>query len=126
MKAGPQAERFGEFVIGKLRDRPLSFFEAVLVGRMKSDRVQALGTALAALTEEQQGVVRRSVRLVLDHAIHDFLFSLGESHNLETGIEVLLDGENIAEQSDGLAGELFGENGWFAKYSKHGPESDPA
>lgn len=126
MRAGPQAERFGQFVVEKLRDRPLNFFDAVLAGRMKSERVKALGTELVALTEEQKGVVRRCVQMAPDHAIHDFLFALGEAHDFGTEIEVLVDGENIVGQSDGLAGELFGEKGWLTKYSKHGPEVDPA
>jgi len=34
-------------------------------------------------------------------------------------IQILVDGENIAELSDGLQGESFSEDGWNAKFSKH-------
>ncbi len=33
---------------------------------------------------------------------------------------VTVDGINIVEESDGIYGEIFSENGWFAKYSKDG------
>lgn len=126
MKAGRQAEQFGQFVISKLRDGPLDRIDAVLSGTTKFPRLRPLSEAVATMTQDQREVVRRCVRMALDQGLHDFLFALGESHDMEKGIEVLIDGENIAEQSDGLAGELFGENGWFARYSKHGPEVDPA
>jgi hypothetical protein len=36
----------------------------------------------------------------------------------EEEIDLIVDGVNLREASDGLAGELYGEDGLVAKYSK--------
>lgn len=46
--------------------------------------------------------------------MHNMLFMLEEHEE----IEMLYAGENIVEESDGLSGELYTEDGWIEKYSK--------
>jgi hypothetical protein len=60
----------------------------------------------------------------VDKAIHDFLFKLQEVADFEDDIQVLVDGENGAGLSDGIHGELFGEDGWQARYSKFGKPTE--
>ena len=43
--------------------------------------------------------------------MHDLLVGFVEAHDMEEGIEVFVDGENVVELSDGLHGEQFTENG---------------
>ena len=59
----------------------------------------------------------------LSVGLHDFLFALQEAHDLERGIEVLVDGKNVAELSDGLQGEPCGGEGWIAKFARY-PSSE--
>ena len=66
--------------------------------------------------------MRRCVIEAIDHGMHDFLFALVDAHDFNKGIEVLVDGQNIVELSDGLHGEPF-VNGWIAKFGK--PELNP-
>jgi hypothetical protein len=120
MKAGPQANRFGEFLMTTLRDEAIDFFDRLAAGRMKSYRDKTLADDLARLTPEQREIARRSVIAALDHGLHDFLFALSEGQELGASVAVTVDGRNVAEQSDGLHGELFGDSGWFSKYSRHG------
>lgn len=47
------------------------------------------------------------------NAIHQFLFALEEE------IQVRIDDEDIVQLSDGLSGELYGENGWNAQFNKY-------
>jgi hypothetical protein len=51
--------------------------------------------------------------------IHDFLMALGESLFRKQGIQVNVDGKDVAELSDGLEGEPHGAQGWIARFSKH-------
>jgi hypothetical protein len=118
MRASLQVEKFGQFVINKLRDRAIDFYDGLAAGRWKSDRTQELQAGLARLTDAQRLLIRRCVIAAVDDGLHNFLFALGVAHDFEEGIAVVVDGCNIAEHSDGLQGELFGEDGWFAKYSK--------
>jgi hypothetical protein len=126
MKAGPQADRFGAFAVAHLRDAALDFFEGLADGHRKSPRTQALQAALAAMTPEERAVVRRCVRAAVDHGVHDFLVALTDAHDRSEGVAVVVDGQDVADQSDGLHGELYGDSGWLARYSKHGSGAEPA
>ena len=72
------------------------------------------------MSVEDLAVVRRCVLACVDTGLHDFLFALQQIADFDDDIHVVVDGKNIVEQSDGLHGELFGDMGWFARYSKHG------
>lgn len=126
MRVGPEADKFGAFLMANLRDKAIDFFDGLALGRWKSPRMQPLQTALAALTPEQRAVARRCVLAAVDAGLHDFLFALGDAHDRGEGIAVLVDGHNVAEQSDGLHGELFTGEGWFARHSRHGEPADPS
>ena len=75
------------------------------------------------ITREQSAAAELAV---VDTGLHDFLFALQQIADFDNDINVLVDGKNIVEQSDGLHGELFGDNGWFARYSKHGQNPENA
>lgn len=62
----------------------------------------------------------------LDEAIHDFLFALQEEADSGGEVAIRVRGKNVATLSDGLHGELFGEEGWFARFSAHGVPPDEA
>jgi len=81
---------------------------------------------LKSLDQEQRALLRRAFVTSLDAALHDFLFALQEQNDSGGRGVVLVDGSRIAEASDGLHGELFTEDGWFARYSRHGEPSEEA
>src|SRR5947209_3320537 len=66
MRVGPEADRFGAFVMANLRDKAIDFFDGLSCGRWKSARTQPLQAALAAMTFEQRAVVRRCVIAAVD------------------------------------------------------------
>jgi hypothetical protein len=115
----PELERFGSFVISQLWDSALEHHDLLAKAHWRAPALQNLQDELAALSEKQKEIVRRCVAEALRDGLHDFLFALQEAHDLKTGIEVLVDGKNIAELSDGLQGEPYGSEGWIAKYGKH-------
>ena len=82
--------------------------------------LQDLQAALSDLTPEQLEVTRRAVQRVVDSAIHDFLFALQEEHDASGPLEVRVNGEAIAATSDGLHGEPYSDEGWFARFSRFG------
>ncbi len=126
MKSGPQADQFGAFLMAKLRDAAIDNADGLLSAHWKAPGVQSLQNDLAKLTPDQRAVVRRCVVDSIDAGIHDFLFALGEEHDAGGRIAVLIDGQDIAEQSDGLHGEPYTADGWFVRFSKHGDHPDPA
>ena len=120
MKSGDPVHKFGEFLVKNLHDEAIGFFEQLALGQWKAPALQPLQKALASLTPPQREIIRECVRRSLVAGLHRFLFALGEAHDIDQGITVLVDGADIAEQSDGLQGEIFGDDGWLAKYSKYG------
>ncbi|HEY1379830.1 MAG TPA: hypothetical protein VGF55_23710 [Gemmataceae bacterium] len=112
--------------MAKFRDAAIDYADGLLAAHWKAPGLKALQADLGRLTTEQRAIVRRCVIAAVDSGLHDFLFALGEEHDAGTGIAVVVDGQDIAAQSDGLHGEPYGDKGWFARFSKHGPHRDPA
>ena len=117
---------FGRVLMVKLRDRGIDRLEKLLAGKMKAPSLKKLQSELGALDPQQHELLRRAFISSLDSGIHDFLFALQEQSDSGGRIAVLVDGSSIAENSDGLHGELFTEDGWFARFSAHGEPSDEA
>jgi hypothetical protein len=119
-------DKFGEFVVAKLRDAAINHADAVLAARWKAPGLQVLQADLRKLTTEQRAIVRRCVIDAVDIGLHDFLFALQEEHDAGAEIAVLVDGQPVAAESDGLHGEPYSDEGWFARFSKHGRHPDEA
>ena len=117
-------DKFGTFLMRNLRDRAIDNYDRLAQGQWKAPKLQALQQDLAAMTEDQRRIVRDCVVNALDVGLHDFLFALQERADFENDIQVMVDGKNLAEISDGLQGELFGEDGWLARFSAYGEPAD--
>lgn len=113
----PAVDRFGRLVVTRLRDAAITHHDLAVKRHWKAPALQNLQSDLAALSPEQRQVVRRCVIDALDTGMHDFLFALQEMHG--HGVEILVDGENVAALSDGLHGESFSEDGWIARFGKY-------
>jgi hypothetical protein len=107
---------FGKFVIANLRDKAFRHADACLDGKMQTP----LKSRLSTLTAAERELLRAFARAMIDTALHDFLFALSESHESEQPLQVLVAGVDVAAESDGLQGELFGATGWRARFSDYG------
>ncbi len=117
---------FGEFVIRNLRDAAIGHFERLAQGEIKAPALLRLQRELADLSEEQRSLVRRCVLDSIDSGIHDFLFKIQEQVDFENRLGISVDSQDVISQSDGLHGELFTEDGWFARFSEHGEPPEEA
>ena len=113
-------EKFGQFITEKLRDNQFRFAEDVLAGKYKSQRLIDLHEQLLLLNEKQKSIALNFVKTVVDTGIHDFLFAIVERADFEGDLNILVDGEDVVQLSDGIHGEAYGEDGWNAKFSKYG------
>jgi len=114
-------ERLGELVATRFWDAGIEAFEALARAEFNAPALEQLHSNLAALPESSLVVAREAVREVLESAVHDFLFSLQEEAE-EGRLSMTVDGVDVVAASDGLHGEVFGESGWLARYSRSGPE----
>lgn len=117
---------FGQLVALRLRDPAVEGFENFCKGNIKAPALLDLQKEVQALSPEVQSIVHRCLISAIDGAIHDFLFSLQEGECGTHSIEVAVGGESVSELSDGLHGEIFGDEGWFAKFSAYGQPPEKA
>ena len=111
------SEKLGKLISQELRDKALNRYLDLESGRLKSPSTQELMSKLSEFSSDQKELVRKLLTECIDTGIHDFLFAL-EEENEE--IKVTVNGHDIANESDGLSGEIYTEDGWFEKYSEYG------
>jgi len=112
-----ELDEFGELFIREVRDRAIRNFKAILDGTLKPQSAQALHKRLAALgdreTLEEFGVD------IVNHVVFEALFFFVEHEEYRL---IAPSGRNLAELSDELLGELhgeiFGEEGWIARFTE--------
>jgi len=102
-----------------LRDRAIGNHLKLQAGDWRAPAIQQLQAAVGALPDDTRRLVLRCVADAIDTATHDFLFALQDAHDRKLGVEVLVDGTNVADVSDGLQGEPYGERGWIRRYSEY-------
>ena len=119
-------DRFGKLLVEHFRDQSLEYLQGMFEGKWKAPDQQLLETKVFNLSTELKTTVFELVDDVLIRAMHDFLFAIQECHDHDMGIEVVVDGKPIAEQSDGLHGEIFERAGWIVRFSKFPAEKEIA
>ncbi len=115
MKTLAPIEKFGKFIVENLRDKGIDFAEDLLKGHWKAPELIEMQNEIANFNSSQKTVFIKAITATIDGAMHDFLFALQEIND----IKILVDGQNIVELSDGIHGEAYSDEGWFAKYSNH-------
>jgi len=119
MKALPPVDKFGKFIVENLRDKGIDFAERLLTRHWKAPALLEMQNEIANLNETQKIAFIKAVTETIDGAMHDFLYALQEQASFDNEIQILVDGQNIVELSDGIHGEAYTEDGWFVKYSRY-------
>ena len=119
MKTLSPVDKFGKFIVENLRDKGIDFAEGLLKSHWKAPSLLEMQNEIATLNDNQKIAFIKAVTQTIDGAIHDFLFALQEQADFDNDIQIIVDGQNIVELSDGIHGEAYSDEGWFAKYSNH-------
>ena len=112
-------DTFGRFIVENLRDKQIDNFKGLMEGRWRAKSIQNLQNNLSRFDNAEKAIIKELVEDILTKTMHDLLFAIHEESDLETGLKVLVDGENIAEVSEGLHMEIYDEEGWIQKFSRH-------
>ncbi|PRR79748.1 hypothetical protein [Clostridium vincentii] len=115
-------DKFGQFIVENMRDRGIDYYDKLVQGSWKASSLKLLQENLNQFDEKQLCIIRQCIVSSIDTATHDFLFALQESSDLNDDIQIIVDGHNVAELSDGLDEELYSEYGWYDKYSYFGED----
>jgi hypothetical protein len=113
----PILDEFGMALMTQVRDDAAAFLQRVISGRMADEGSKRQFKQFQTLRPADREVLGQFLVLALDAGIARFLHFLDANE-----IEVLFryrSGEkhNVQAISDGLAGELYTEDGWIAKFS---------
>lgn len=105
---------FGETFIEDVRDRTISDIDMVVDGKYFTEQDLDIAKKFSALDGKSQEFIRMIIPNIVDTCLFNFL-NMFEEHE---EIELKMSGQNLNQISDGLAGELYTEDGWIQKYTK--------
>lgn len=106
--------QFGEILMNEVRDRTIHGFDMIVTGKMKGESSQKLFHEIKQMDDKQRHIIEKIIPQIVDLSIHNML-CMFEEH---ADIELQMNNECITEISDGLAGELYTEDGWIQRFSK--------
>lgn len=110
-------DNFGKCLMQYCRDHSLSLVSKILQGKMRSPNQKAVGEALQNLTPEEKKAIEDLTKLLFN----GITFQFEQFLNRHTEYKLMyIDGDSsidLLDLSDGLFGEMFGEDGWIEKYS---------
>jgi hypothetical protein len=102
-----------------VRDDTFSWIENLIEGSGRTPNDRRLHQQVSASPETAEAA-RNLARWATDLCVHNFLRFLEQSERFDL---VVIDDDramSIRDASDGLSGELYTEDGWFARFSKYG------
>lgn len=105
---------FGEMLIKDVRDRSIREYDMIISGKMKDEDSQKIHEEIKAMGEKEYQLIDKIIPRIVDLTMHNMLRMIEENESLEMMVEK----ESIDEISDGLAGELYTEDGWIQRFSK--------
>lgn len=110
---------FGQILMEKVRDQTITEWDRTFNGEMKGITAQKVRKALSGLNAEQIEVIRWLIPKIVDLSLHNLLWTLEQDESIN--VTVKTDSEKVSsirDVSDGLAGELYTEEGWIMRFSK--------
>ena len=114
-----QLDLFGEEFIKVCRDRSINEYLKLKSGDMKSDQAKYIHGLIAPFSSSDKEKIDKIAMEMINRVVHNFMRLFDESNDFAITKKNKVDpDDDLASLSDGLAGELYGENGWIAKYSE--------
>lgn len=108
---------FGKYLMQYCRDRTLDTVSEIILGKIKSPNHKAVGEALQDLTPAEKKAVEDVAKLLFNESFFQFEQFLNEHTEYKL---MYIDGDasiDLLDVSDGLFGEMVGDDGWIEKYS---------
>lgn len=111
--------RFGELLMGMVRDRAIVDWDMIIDGRMKGRTAQEAARRLSVVRPEEIEVLRWLVPQIVDTTLHYLLWMLEQERSVAVVVKTEAGTvENVEEVSDGLCGELYSNDGWIRRFSR--------
>ncbi len=114
-------DRFGQLLVSEVRDVAVAVALKSLRGQMKDQASKQLEAELAKVPESTRKQFETFATDLVDSTLHDLLSFFEGSEDFWIAFKD--DEDNLIdlnEVSDGLAGELFTDEGWISRFSDLG------
>ena len=106
---------FGKILITEVRDGTIDSMNKMIDGTMKGTIDKLIRKKISILDKEQIEVLKWLIPEIVDFSLDSMLFMF-EGH---PDLQLVFQGVDLKEVSDGLSGELYTEDGWIQKFSKY-------
>jgi len=117
-------ELFGKEFIEQLRDVSIEEYLAIKNGEMKSEDAKQVFQSYSLMDKSSQVLADKIILNIIDRVLHNTLWMFERSNDFTICEKKFVDPENdVVEMSDGLAGELYSDEGWIEKFSSHPPST---
>ncbi|WP_412028549.1 hypothetical protein [Deinococcus yunweiensis] len=115
----PELDRFGKLFIENVRDRSIWQADSLLSGILNGESSSVMIERLRALSPESRAVIHDLIPLIVDDVLFHTLFHLDEYDTIfHSDAEDGQRGKSVEYVHGELAGWLFSDEGWIARYSK--------
>jgi len=114
-------DKFGELFVKFGRDNAIRRWYAIIDGKMGGIWAEEIRKLLEGLSPEAIQALRDVTPHLVDSVLTNLMYGLEESEDVNVSVR-LQDGhiiKDLSEVSDGLAGELYSEAGWIARFSEY-------
>ncbi|MBE1556974.1 epimerase [Sporosarcina limicola] len=110
---------FGKVLMERIRDEAIDDWERILQGKMRDNESKKIFDELRSFSPEQVQFIINLFPKIVDTTLHHLLWTLEQEEDVNVLVKVEENNFlNIREISDGLAGELYTEDGWVSRFSK--------
>ncbi len=111
----------GRHLARDVRDTSINHWRHILSGHMKGRQAEASRRLLRDLDSTAIDILQDIIPKIVDTTLHYLLLTLEQETALSLAVETeKLEVPDIADISDGLAGELYTDDGWIARFSQVG------
>jgi hypothetical protein len=111
---------FGRVLMERVRDAAIRHWDMVITGKMKDAGSKEVYDMIRAQGQDAGEAIKSVIPGVVDTCIHNLLRMLEEEQErIKVAVRAgELGVADLAETSDGLTGELYGEKGWIRRLSR--------
>lgn len=104
---------FGKIFIKNVRDNTIEDFDRMMNGSMAGLTAEQVQRKIEGLNKEQLDTISWLIPQVVDQCLHNMLWMVEQ----EEDISLRFREQELRDESDGLSGELYTDDGWIKRFS---------
>ena len=104
---------FGKYIIQEVRDITIDEINIIIDNNLNGEYLEEFYNVISYLFSEERNLIKNLVPRIVDTTLHYMLFMIEQHQEISLNFE----NEELKDISDGLCGELYGNDGWIRKFS---------